>query len=87
MLRKILIFSLLILMMSVPCHAEIQEIGTGMVFGDNHAFLVTAPERWVLDNQSGAPFGIYMLFYPAGRTWQDSMAFVYGQAVSKKRTI
>ena len=55
----------------------------GMLFGGNHAFLVNEISGWVLDNKSGVRQGIYMLFYPAGKTWKNSPVIVYGKSVSK----
>ena len=82
-MRKFAFFLLGMVLAAAPCYAVINEMGSGMVFGDKHAFTITAPERWVLDNQTGVPHGIHMLFYPAGRSWQDSMAFAYGDAELK----
>ncbi|MFX0202900.1 MAG: hypothetical protein ACFFCW_42900, partial [Candidatus Hodarchaeota archaeon] len=69
------------------CHslalASITEKGTGMLFGEDHAFSVTAISGWVLDNQSGVRQGLHMVFYPVGRTWADSPVIIYGRAVSK----
>ena len=87
MLRKILFISLLILMMSTPCHASITEMGTGMLFGENHSFFITAPQGWVLDNKSGASQGVYMIFYPVGQTWRDSPVMAYGKSTTKNEKI
>ena len=58
-----------------------------MLFGDDHAFFITAPKGWVLDNETGVPQGVHMAFYPAGHTWSNSPVIVYGRSVSKDRTI
>jgi hypothetical protein len=63
------------------------EGGTGMLFGEDHAFYFTAPDGWVLDNQSGVSHGLHMLFYPVGYTWANSPVFAYGVSVSKTAEI
>ena len=39
---------------SFSASAEITEGGRGILFGEDHAFAVTATKGWVLDNQSAA---------------------------------
>jgi hypothetical protein len=63
--------------------ASIMEGGTGMLFGKNHAFFFTAPNGWVLDNQSGVSEGVHMLFYPVGYTWANTPVRVYGRSRTK----
>lgn len=72
-------------MLLLPCLAEasITEGGTGMLFGSNHAFNFTAPNGWVLDNQSGVQQGLHMVFYPIGQTWENSPVMAYGMSVTK----
>lgn len=77
--------SLRILMALAACaialsaSAEISPGGRGVLYGANHAFAVTAPSGWVLDNQSAAAQHIFMTFYPEEFTWADSPVVVYGQ--------
>lgn len=80
-----LIRLILMLMLLVPFHAEasITEGGSGMLFGNDHAFNFTAPNGWVLDNQSGVQQGMHMVFYPVGQTWENSPVIAYGMSVAK----
>jgi len=64
-----------------PVRAE--EMGTGIVYGDDHAFAVRAPRGWVLDNRSGVPDGLQAVFYPTGSTWRDSRAVMYVNTTGK----
>lgn len=64
-------------------HAEITPGGTGMLFGYDHAFRVSAADGWVLDNQSAAHRGLHMLFYPEGYNWGNSPVIVYGRSVDR----
>lgn len=59
------------------------EGGTGIVYGTHHAFSLTAPRGWVLDNQSGAAQGIHAAFYPAGSSWKDSPTVMYANGMDK----
>lgn len=53
---------------------------TGMLFGKSHAFSMTAPDGWVLDNKSGVNQDLHMVFYPKGSTLGDSSVFAYGRS-------
>lgn len=77
-----LIFVLLFLPFS-SSSAGMTEQGTGMLFGVDHAFFITAAKGWVLDNESGVEQGLHMVFYPAGYTWSNSPVIAYGRKVSK----
>ena len=41
-----------------------EERQSGIIYGDDHAYSLTAPEGWVLDNQVWADQGIFAVFYP-----------------------
>ncbi len=53
---------------------------TGMLFGENFVFYMTAPSGWVLDNQSGVSQRIHMVFYPQGGSWENSPVVAYGNS-------
>lgn len=55
---------------------------TGMLFGKDHAFYMTAPNGWVLDNKSGVNQGIHKVFIPQGFTLQNSPVFAYGRSAA-----
>ena len=71
-----LLFSLAI---SNGALASVMPGGRGVLFGTDHAFAVTAPPGWVLDNESAVQQGLFMTFYPEGYTWNNSPVIVYGQ--------
>jgi hypothetical protein len=60
---------------------------SGMLFGADHAFYFTASEGWILDNKSGVPQGLHMIFYPKGFTWANSPVIAYGRSVTKNNII
>ncbi len=66
--------------------AEITEGGRGILFGEDHAFAVTAKKGWVLDNQSAVQQGLHMVFYPKGRTWANSPVIIYGRSIPTRQT-
>lgn len=48
-----------------------------VVEGDNHLFMVSAPEGWVLDDTSGMGSRIRCVFYPKGQKWATSPTVMY----------
>jgi hypothetical protein len=69
---------------SPPAPPQVVDGHSGLVFGDNHAFWLTAPPGWVLDNKSGVSDGLQAVFYPAGQSWRDGIAVMYSNAASKQ---
>jgi hypothetical protein len=53
------------------------EDGTGIIYGPDHAFAVTAPSGWVLDNKSGVGQGLWAVLYPVDSSWKDSKVVMY----------
>ncbi len=62
------------------------SMNSGIVYGDNHAFALSAPPGWVLDNESGVSQGLHAVFYPAGSSWSDSQVVMYANVVQKTAT-
>ena len=58
---------------------------TGMMHGPGHAYLIEAPEGWVLDTQVGRSMGLYAVFYREGETWRDAEAFMYVNTAAPDR--
>lgn len=57
---------------------------TGIVYGEDHAFILKAPAGWGLDNKSGASEGIHAVFYPAGGSWENSNTVMYANTANKR---
>jgi hypothetical protein len=55
---------------------------TGIIYGKNHAFSLTAPEGWVLDNQSGVSQGLHAVFYKHAQSWKDATTVMYANTAS-----
>jgi hypothetical protein len=60
-----------------------EEWNSGIVYGPNHAFFISAPKDWVLDNESGIPDGLHAVFYPVGSSWKKSDIVMYANGFSK----
>ena len=48
-----------------------------VIEGDNHLFMVSAPEGWVLDDTSGMGSRIRCVFYPKGEKWKTAATVMY----------
>jgi len=68
-------------------HAEVnfkpEDANAGIIYGDNHAFFLTPPKGWVLDNFSGVSQGLHAVFYRLGSSWSDAKSVMYANTVSK----
>jgi len=53
------------------------ELKTGIIYGNNHAFCLTAPNGWVLDNQAGVSQGLHAVFYKIGESWDKAETVMY----------
>jgi hypothetical protein len=51
--------------------------GAGIIYGKNHAFTISAPPGWVLDNNAEQNNGLCAVFYPAGSSWAKSSVVMY----------
>ena len=48
-----------------------------VIEGDNHLFMISAPEGWVLDDTSGMGSRIRCVFYPKGEKWTTASTVMY----------
>ena len=62
-----------------------QDSNSGLVYGENFSFWITAPKGWILDNESGKDQGLTVVFYPQGSSWKDSIAVMYANTSVKER--
>lgn len=53
------------------------EAGVGMVYAPGHAFILKAPEGWVLDRESRGNARPEPVFYPVGFTARDSPVLIW----------
>lgn len=57
--------------------AQIDTSNTGLLYGYNHSYYLTAPVGWIMDNESGREQGLTAVFYPKGATWADGETVMY----------
>src|SRR5438046_9635152 len=54
----------------------------GIVYGPKAAFNISAPEGWVLDNESGVDQGMPCVLYPKGSSWSNAKTVMYAKIAS-----
>jgi hypothetical protein len=63
------------------------EMNSGVLYGDNWACTIQAPNGWILDNQSWIKYGVYAVFYPKGmslRVTNKKMPIIYFKSAKLK---
>jgi hypothetical protein len=69
------------LVVCVPVPAQEKYIG-GVVYGPKAAFNISAPEGWVLDNESGKEQDLPCVLYPKGSSWSNAKTVIYAKIAS-----
>src|ERR1051325_5098580 len=54
----------------------------GTVYGPTAGFKISAPEGWVVDNESGKEQGLPCVLYPKGSSWADAKTIMYAKIAS-----
>lgn len=90
MLKKTLLAICCCLLWSVALAAQEAQKSTedargGIVIGKDHAFTISAPKGWVLDNASGSASGLAVVLYPEGAAGLKGPVFMYANTVSKNQ--
>ena len=80
-MRPLSIACIVLLLVGVRSSGQEKYRG-GIVYGPKAAFNISAPEGWVLDNQSGADQGLPCVLYPKGSSWQDAETIMYAKIAS-----
>jgi hypothetical protein len=81
--QRVAVCLILMLAVSPVLPSRASDAVTGIIYGPEHAFAVTAPSGWVLDNKSGVEQGLWAVLYPTGSSWQDSNVVMYINTASK----
>src|ERR1051326_3275936 len=79
MVRQISLISTLILF----CVVASAQDDSGIIYGKNYSFALTAPKGWVLDTASGRQQGLQAVFYPKGSSWKNGAAVMYANILQK----
>ncbi len=70
---------------TLSLHVSAQETsGAGIVYGPKAGFNISAPEGWVLDNESGKGQGLPCVLYPKGSSWSDAKTVMYANIAGTK---
>src|SRR6184192_582796 len=88
-MTKPLLILLAIVCVSISASAQKNEddsksMNAGMIFGRNHAYVLSAPKGWVMDNESGVSQGLHAVFYPKGSSWGKGVVVMYTNVMEKR---
>src|SRR5437773_7393978 len=82
MKTKICVLALLALAaVCSPMPAQ-ETSGGGIVHGPKASFNISAPEGWVLDNESGKGQDMPCVLYPKGESWSNAKTVMYAKVAS-----
>jgi hypothetical protein len=82
-IQRVAVCLILALVVSPTLPSRASDAAAGIIYGPDHAFAVTAPSGWVLDNESGVGQGLWAVLYPTGSSWRDSNVVMYINTASK----
>ena len=80
-MRRLSIVCIVLLLICARSSGQEKYRG-GIVYGPKAAFNISAPEGWVLDNESGAGQGLPCVLYPKGSSWSDARTIMYAKIAS-----
>lgn len=58
-----------------------------LLYGDNHAFAITPPQGWTVDDTSGLGSKIRCVLYPRGQTWASASTVMYLNPLHQKKDV
>lgn len=74
---KKFILILFVSVFSFQTFSQVDTAHTGLLYGYNHSYYLSAPIGWILDSESGKDQGLDAVFYPKGSTWADAETVMY----------
>lgn len=63
------------------------EMNSGVLYGNNWACTIQAPNGWILDNQSLVKYAVYAIFFPKGMSLRENnknMPIIYFKSAKLK---
>jgi hypothetical protein len=75
-MKRLFSFLSFLLILSASTNAQ-DSTQTGLLYGHNNAYYLTAPGGWIMDTESGKEDGLTAVFYPKGSTWADAETVMY----------
>src|SRR6186997_3453844 len=83
MKTRMYICGLLALAISLTCTLLGEETSPGgIVHGPKTGFNISAPEGWVVDNESGKAQDLPCVLYPKASSWRDAKTVMYAKVAS-----
>src|SRR6267154_591457 len=82
MKSKICILASLALGAICPSIPAQEMLPGGNVYGPKAGFNISAPEGWVVDNESGKGQDLPCVLYPKGSSWSDAKTVMYAKVAS-----
>ena len=82
MKTKIYIFAFLVIGSICTLMLAEETSPSGTVRGPKAGFSISAPEGWVVDNESGKGQGLPCVLYPKGSSWADAKTGMYAKVAS-----
>src|SRR3954452_11523128 len=77
------VWGLVVLAISSTCTLRGDETSpAGNVYGPKASFNISAPEGWVIDNESGKEQDLPCVLYPKGSSWSDATTVMYAKVAS-----
>jgi len=89
-IKRELVSAILVVMLALCSVGQAQNDqdkpapNSGVVFGRNHVFVLTAPKGWILDSRSGVSQGLNAVFYPEGSSWKNGNVVMYASVYHKR---
>ena len=74
---RALVFAFFAVSAFCPCVSAQENYRGGIVHGPKAAFNISAPEGWVVDNESGKGQDMPCVLYPKGSSWSDAKTVMY----------
>ena len=84
-----LIIFLIVLLAGSTCFGQKTEgkqkdISREVFFGTNYAYILEAPEGWVIDKATGVSMGFLAVFYPKNSSLENAAAFMHTDVKAKR---
>jgi hypothetical protein len=68
------------------CANDTQPI-SGLVYGEGYSFWIDAPKGWVLDPKTAKEYGINVVLYQAGLSFQTAPAVMYTSKLTRTEIV
>ena len=63
---------------------SLQNSQSGIIYGPNFAYTISAPKGWIMDESAGKHQGLSVVFYRKGESWKRGKAVMYVNVTNRK---